>query len=134
VSTPADPTTPGTTKADGAVSVRLSVFYRHPPDPAAFDAYYFSTHVPLARRLPGLMRLDIAKVLKDDPEFPSSYYLVADLWFASDRALRDSMSSPEGVIASSDLQNFASSGWSVVVSTLLAEGGGDGVSEIGPEA
>jgi uncharacterized protein (TIGR02118 family) len=134
VSTPADPTTPGPAKDDGALSVRLSVFYRHPPDPAAFDAYYFSTHVPLARRLPGLKRLDIAKVLKDDPEFPSSYYLVADLWFATDRALRDSMSSPEGVIATGDLKNFASSGWSVVVSTLLAEGGGDGESEIGPEA
>ena len=134
MSTPADPTTPGTTNAEGSPSVRLSVFYRHPPDPAAFDAYYFSTHVPLARRLPSLKRLDIAKVLKDDPEFPSSYYLVADLWFATDREMRDSMSSPEGLIASGDLKNFASSGWSVVVSTLLAESGGDGASEIGTEA
>ena len=32
----------------------LTVCYGHPTDPAAFDAYYTSTHVPLAEKIPGM--------------------------------------------------------------------------------
>ena len=32
----------------------LTVCYGHPANPAAFDAYYTSTHVPLAEKIPGL--------------------------------------------------------------------------------
>ena len=32
----------------------LTVLYGHPADPAAFDAYYTSTHVPLVEKIPGL--------------------------------------------------------------------------------
>jgi uncharacterized protein (TIGR02118 family) len=32
----------------------LTVCYGHPADPAAFDAYYASTHRPLTEKIPGL--------------------------------------------------------------------------------
>ena len=32
----------------------LTVCYGHPADPAAFDAHYASTHVPLVEKIPGL--------------------------------------------------------------------------------
>ena len=32
----------------------LTVCYGHPTDPAAFDAYYTSTHAPLAEKIPGM--------------------------------------------------------------------------------
>ncbi len=32
----------------------LTVCYGHPTDPAAFDAYYTSTHAPLVEKIPGL--------------------------------------------------------------------------------
>jgi uncharacterized protein (TIGR02118 family) len=32
----------------------LTVCYGHPADPAAFDAYYTSTHAPLAEKIPGM--------------------------------------------------------------------------------
>ena len=32
----------------------LTVCYGHPTDPAAFDAYYTSTHAPLAEKTPGM--------------------------------------------------------------------------------
>ncbi len=35
---------------------RLVVMYRAPRDTAAFDAYYFVTHVPLAKKIPGLRK------------------------------------------------------------------------------
>jgi uncharacterized protein (TIGR02118 family) len=33
---------------------KIVALYKEPADPAAFDAYYYSTHVPLAKTLPGL--------------------------------------------------------------------------------
>ena len=35
---------------------KLIVLYKRPKDPKAFDAYYFSTHVPIAKKIPGLRR------------------------------------------------------------------------------
>ena len=32
---------------------KLVVLYPHPADPAAFESYYRTTHLPLASRLPG---------------------------------------------------------------------------------
>ena len=35
---------------------RLVVLYKTPKDAGAFDAYYFNTHVPIAKRIPGLRK------------------------------------------------------------------------------
>jgi uncharacterized protein (TIGR02118 family) len=37
------------------MTYELTVIYHQPEDPGAFDAYYETTHAPLARRLPGLV-------------------------------------------------------------------------------
>ena len=33
---------------------RLVVMYKTPKDAAAFDKYYFETHVPIAQKVPGI--------------------------------------------------------------------------------
>ncbi len=35
----------------------MVVVYKTPPDPAAFEKHYFETHIPLAKKLPGLRKL-----------------------------------------------------------------------------
>ena len=40
---------------------RLLVLYGTPKDPAAFDAYYASTHVPIAKKIPGLRRYEASR-------------------------------------------------------------------------
>jgi uncharacterized protein (TIGR02118 family) len=37
---------------------QMIVIYKTPKNPAAFDRHYFEVHVPLARQLPGLRRLE----------------------------------------------------------------------------
>ena len=34
----------------------LIVMYKTPKDAAAFDKHYFATHVPLAKKMPGLRK------------------------------------------------------------------------------
>ncbi|MGY3077061.1 hypothetical protein ACVWZZ_003432 [Bradyrhizobium sp. LM6.10] len=39
----------------------IVVLYKTPTDPAAFDKYYAETHIPLAKKLPGLKKYAISK-------------------------------------------------------------------------
>ena len=39
----------------------LLVLYKTPVDPAAFDAYYFETHIPIAKKIPGLTKYTVSR-------------------------------------------------------------------------
>jgi len=87
----------------------LTVCYGHPADPAAFDAYYTSTHAPLVWKLPGLENFTYRHCASVDSS-PSPYFLLAELSFASQEALGAAMASPEGQASGADLPNFATGG------------------------
>ena len=88
----------------------LLALYKKPADPAAFDAYYTSTHVPIAKKVPGLRSYQVStgKVMTAQGESP--YHLVALLEFDSGDAIRAALGSPEGAATASDLGNFAQAG------------------------
>jgi len=53
----------------------LVVLYKTPKDAAAFDKYYFETHVPLAKKLPGLKKYAVSKGPVATPGGPSQFHL-----------------------------------------------------------
>ena len=63
--------------------VRLLILYGHPKDPEAFDKYYEEIHMPLARRMQGLKKWTIGKVLGAPDGGPSDYYYAADIYAES---------------------------------------------------
>ncbi|HEY3244044.1 MAG TPA: EthD family reductase [Phycisphaerae bacterium] len=86
--------------------VKLIALYRKPADPAAFDKHYREIHMPLAAKIPGLVKMDVAKVFGSpggDPEF----YQVAELFFENKAAMFSGLQSPEGAAAAKDVKNFA---------------------------
>jgi uncharacterized protein (TIGR02118 family) len=87
----------------------LTVCYGHPADPAAFDAHYTSTHVPLTEKLPGLESFTYRHCASLHGS-PPPHYLLAQLSFASADALGAAMASPEGQAAGADVPNFATGG------------------------
>ena len=89
---------------------KLVALYKKPADTAAFDSYYFSTHVPTAKKLPGLRRYDVSTGPVASPQGDSPYHLVALLEFDSLAAIQAGMSSPEGRATAADLGNFAQAG------------------------
>jgi uncharacterized protein (TIGR02118 family) len=89
---------------------RLVVLYKKPTDAAAFDAYYFSTHVPKAKKVPGLRRYDVSSGPVVSPQGESAYHLIAVLEFDSLAALQAGLGSPEGKATGADLANFAQAG------------------------
>ena len=92
----------------------LTVCYGQPADPAAFDAYYTSTHAPLAEKIPGLTSFTYRHCDSLDAS-PPPYYLLAELTFPSHEALYAGLSSPEGQAAAGDVPKFATGGVTMFV-------------------
>lgn len=86
--------------------VKLIALYKKPVNPQEFDDHYFNTHLPLAAKMPGLLRSEVSKV-KGTPAGESEYYLQAELYFENMDALKAAMASPEGRAAAKDVMSFA---------------------------
>ncbi|HQS30268.1 EthD family reductase [Polaromonas sp.] len=94
---------------------KLFAIYQQPANPAEFDRYYFKTHVPLAKTLPGLRSYEVTRGDVMGMAGKHGTYLVAILEFDSMAAIGAAMSSPEGQATAADLANFASAGVDVMM-------------------
>ena len=94
------PTTPAESMA------KLIVVYRIPRDPAEFDRYYAQVHTPLAKKMPGLRRLEVTR-LTGAPSGASDLYQIAELYFDNAAAREAALASNEGKAAEADLPKFA---------------------------
>jgi uncharacterized protein (TIGR02118 family) len=86
------------------------VMYKTPKDAAAFDKHYSETHIPLAKKIPGLRKYEISQGPVATPAGPSGVHLVATLYFDSIDAIQKGFASPEGKAAGADVQKFATGG------------------------
>lgn len=62
-------------------ATKISFVYSNPTDPDAFEAAY-PEQLALARKLPGLIRLQAAKVWPKQDGSPTPAYRLLDLYFA----------------------------------------------------
>ena len=94
---------------------KVLALYKKPADAAAFDAYYFSTHVPTAKKIPGLRGYEVSTGPVATPQGDSAYGLAAILSFDSLAAIQAGLASPEGQATAADLANFAQAGVELLV-------------------
>lgn len=94
---------------------KLVSLYNHPTDSAAFDEYMRSTHIPLAKEIPGLRSLEISTGGVFTPEGPAPYHAVGVLSFDSMADLQAGLASPQGQAAGGDIANFATGGATILV-------------------
>jgi uncharacterized protein (TIGR02118 family) len=91
------------------------VLYKTPKDPAAFDKYYAETHIPLAKKMPGLRKYQVSRGPVATPAGPSGIHLVATLTFDSMAAIQNAFGSAEGQAAAGDVPNFATGGADILL-------------------
>lgn len=88
---------------------KLFVFYGEPDDPAAFEEYYRSTHLPLAEQLPGMVSAEFSLGLAG-MEGAAPYWGVFEAVFESKEAMEAALSSDEGSAVGADVANYATGG------------------------
>ncbi|MDH6287226.1 EthD family reductase [Rhodococcus opacus] len=87
----------------------LMVLYGRPADPDAFRTYYQGTHLPIARKLPGVRAIrhtvDVAAA-----EGATPFVAIFEADFDSAKEMFAALASPEGAAAQADVPHFATGG------------------------
>lgn len=109
------------------MSAKLIVLYSEPENREEFDKKYFETHVPLAEKLPGLARMEVAKVEGNLMGGPVPYYMIAELTFDSLDDLKSAMGSPQGREAGKNLMSFVPPNKFTMLTSELTSSVGAGV-------
>lgn len=91
----------------------VTVIYNPPQDPAAFEKYYWETHVPLVGEKQaeiGFVSAELTRLVGTLDGQPSPFYRQAVLWFDSAEAREKGLASAGFKAVGDDLANFASGG------------------------
>jgi len=86
--------------------VKLVALYKKPADVEAFEKHYNETHAPLARKMPGLQKLEVSH-MTGSPGGEPKFYMMAELYFETKEAMFAALGSNEGKAAAKDVMSFA---------------------------
>ena len=86
--------------------VKLVALYKKPADVDAFETHYREIHAPLARKMPGLKRLEVSH-MTGSPAGEPKFYMTAELYFDDKAAMFAALGSDEGKAAAKDVMAFA---------------------------
>jgi uncharacterized protein (TIGR02118 family) len=98
--------------------IKLTVLYGVPKDTAAFEDYYANTHMPLVYKIPGLGRIEKAKVVGTPDGSPPPFHRVFEFWFNDRAEMNRTLGTPEARAATADVANFATGGATILVSQV----------------
>ncbi|HLG84496.1 MAG TPA: EthD family reductase [Bradyrhizobium sp.] len=93
---------------------QVVVTYKTPKDPAAFDRYYAETHIPLAKKLPGLRKYEVSRGPVVSAAGASGIHLMAILTFDDMAAVQAAFGSEEGKATAADVPKFATGGADII--------------------
>ena len=110
--------TTSATWAQATGGVKLTVLYGPPKNPAEFEAYYLSTHIPLVAAVKGIRRLEAAKGVPLPDGSPPAFYRIFEAWFATAEEFARIAASPEWAKVRADTGKIAPEGVTRLVSRL----------------
>jgi uncharacterized protein (TIGR02118 family) len=85
----------------------MVVIYKQPADAEAFERHYFETHIPLAKKIPGLRKYEVSRGPITVLAGPQDVYLVGTLHFDHLEGMKKGFASPEGKAAGADRRLYA---------------------------
>ncbi len=100
--------------------VQMIAMYTEPTDREAFDKHYFGTHMPLAQKIPGLVKAEVVKFTGAASGEPP-YYVMTTLYFNNKAEMDAGMGSPEGRATGKDLRNFTQPGQVIIAFSETVE-------------
>lgn len=85
----------------------MTVIYKTPKDISSFEKHYYEVHIPLAKKLPGLIKYEVSNGAVRSTTGHSDVYLVANLYFDSLEAMMESFKSDIGQQCADDRRILA---------------------------
>jgi uncharacterized protein (TIGR02118 family) len=85
--------------------MKLVALYRQPEDPESFDSAYFNAHIPLIKKVPGLLEMEIFRFTRT--LMGDGFYMMNVMHFMDQDSLKSAMRSPEMAAAGENLNTFA---------------------------
>ncbi|MCA1823832.1 MAG: EthD family reductase [Mycobacteriales bacterium] len=106
--------------------VKYVALYRTPDDTTGFDENYFGTHVPIVNRTPGLVRSEIARVVRTVVGDPA-YYVMAELYFTDYDAMRAAFKTEPWQESGANLQSWGGMELVTMFTAQVVDDGGANV-------
>lgn len=98
--------------------LKITVLYGHPASAEDFEKYYAETHMPLAEKMQGVVRAELTKFLAGPDGARPAFYRMAELYFANQAQMHETLGSPEGQATVADLPKFATGGVTILVGVV----------------
>lgn len=98
--------------------IKITVLYGHPKNPQEFERYYADKHMPLAATMKDVSRIELTQFGPGLDGGSPAYYRMAEGYFATERDMQSTLSSPEGQATVADLPKFASGGVTMLVGSV----------------
>ena len=98
--------------------VKITVLYNPPKDAASFEKYYAETHLPLAGKMQGVKRIELSKVAPGPDGAAPPVYRIAELYFTNQKQMEKVMATDAAKAVVADIPNFATGGYTVLVSAI----------------
>lgn len=86
--------------------VKLIALYKQPEDQQAFDEHYENVHTPITKKIPGLRKMEVTKIV-GSPAGKSDYYLLCEMYYDDHESLKQAMKTDESKASGKDLMSFA---------------------------
>ncbi len=86
--------------------VKLVALYKKPADVEAFEKHYNEVHAPLARKMPGLQKMEVSHMF-GSPGGEPKFYMTAEMYFESKELMFAALGSEAGKAAAKDVMSFA---------------------------
>ena len=99
------------------MSTKITIIYDNPESPDVFEAGY-PEQVTLARRLPGVERIESARVWPKENGSPTPAYRPLDLYFADYDAASKAVTTPEVAELIPHIRNLATGGVRIVFADI----------------
>jgi uncharacterized protein (TIGR02118 family) len=93
---------------------KITVIYDNPLDPAEFERGYAKEQVTLARDLPGVRRVESAKVWPKEDGSPTPAYRLLDLYFDDYDAAAAAVTTPQAGAFVTSVTELATGGVRIV--------------------
>ncbi len=88
---------------------KVIAIYGIPKDFAAFEQHYREVHTPLTKRMPGIEKFVVSRIL-GSPQGKPSQYIIAEMVFKDKETMEKAMNSPEGRQSGKDAFQMATGG------------------------